>query len=153
LDFPGQYFRRIRAVRLTIPCVTGPHTSVSAKLSLLSSAMRKESTADGDYPYGGFDDPRFVHDLVGIQSIATSTAQNDAGLFELNFRDERYLPFEGAGVLSRWPLELPTKLHQFDYNTISDVVMQLSYSARDAGGLLRKGAEDAIQSALNSILK
>jgi len=36
LDFPGQYFRRIRAVRLTIPCVTGPYTSVSAKLSLLS---------------------------------------------------------------------------------------------------------------------
>ena len=22
------------------------------------------------------------------------------GLFELNFRDERYLPFEGAGVIS-----------------------------------------------------
>jgi hypothetical protein len=30
------------------------------------------------------------------QSIATSNAQNDDGMFELNFRDERYLPFEGA---------------------------------------------------------
>jgi hypothetical protein len=154
LDFPGHYFRRIRAVRLTIPCVTGPHTSVSAKLSLLSSAMRKDSAADSEaYAYGGFEDQRFVHDLVGIQSIATSSAQNDAGLFELNFRDERYLPFEGAGVISRWRLELPTKLHQFDYNTISDVVMQLSYTARDAGGTLRKGAEDQIQAALNTILK
>ncbi|HYQ42767.1 MAG TPA: neuraminidase-like domain-containing protein [Polyangiaceae bacterium] len=154
LDFPGQYFRRIRAVRLTIPCVTGPHTSVSAKLSLLSSAMRKDSAADSsEYAYGGFEDQRFVHDLVGIQSIATSSAQNDAGLFELNFRDERYLPFEGAGVISRWRLELPTKLHQFDYNTISDVVMQLSYTARDAGGTLRKGAEEQIQAALNTILK
>jgi len=154
LDFPGHYFRRIRAVRLTIPCVTGPHTSVSAKLSLLSSATRKDSAADSvDYAYGGFEDQRFVHDLVGIQSIATSSAQNDAGLFELNFRDERYLPFEGAGVISRWRLELPTKLHQFDYNTISDVVMQLSYTARDAGGTLRKGAEDQIQAALNTLLK
>ena len=154
LDFPGHYFRRIRAVRVTIPCVTGPHTSVSAKLSLLSSAMRKDSVAGSDdYPYGGLEDPRFVHDLVGIQSIATSSAQNDAGLFELNFRDERYLPFEGAGVISRWRLELPTKLHQFDYNTISDVVMQLSYTARDAGGTLRKGAEDTIEATLNSILK
>src|SRR4029077_16921191 len=31
LDFPGQFFRRIKSVRLTIPCVTGPHTSISAK--------------------------------------------------------------------------------------------------------------------------
>jgi hypothetical protein len=36
-----------------------------------------------------------------MQSIATSHAQNDSGMFELNFRDERYLPFEGAGAISR----------------------------------------------------
>ncbi|AUX48445.1 hypothetical protein SOCE26_099790 [Sorangium cellulosum] len=154
LDHPGQYFRRIRAVRLTIPCVTGPHTSVSAKLTLLGSAIRKQSAVNPDaYAYTGYDDPRFVHDLVGIQSIATSNAQSDAGLFELNFRDERYLPFEGAGVISRWRLELPTALPQFDYNTISDVVMQLSYTARDGGGTLKKGAEDAIIAGLNRILK
>ncbi|WP_437734504.1 neuraminidase-like domain-containing protein [Sorangium sp. So ce1335] len=154
LDHPGQYFRRIRAVRLTIPCVTGPHTSVSAKLTLLGSAIRKQSTANPTaYPYTGFDDPRFVHDLVGIQSIATSSAQSDAGLFELNFRDERYLPFEGAGVISRWRLELPTAYPQFDHNTISDAVMQLSYTARDGGGTLKDGAESAIIDGLNRILK
>ena len=154
LDFPGQYFRRIRAVRVTIPCVTGPHTSVSAKLSLLGSAIRKESTAEpGDYSYKGFDDPRFVHDLVGIQSIATSTAQEDAGLFTFDFRDERYLPFEGAGAISRWRLELPTAARQFDYHTISDVVLNVSYTAREGGGLLKKGAEEQITEGLNSVLK
>ncbi|WP_437990437.1 neuraminidase-like domain-containing protein [Sorangium sp. So ce145] len=154
LDHPGQYFRRIRAVRLTIPCVTGPHTSVSAKLTLLGSAIRKQSTANpAAYAYTGYDDPRFVHDLVGIQSIATSSAQSDAGLFELSFRDERYLPFEGAGVVSRWRLELPTAYPQFDHNTISDVVMQLSYTARDGGGTLKDGAEAAIVAGLNRILK
>ncbi|WP_437943248.1 neuraminidase-like domain-containing protein [Sorangium sp. So ce281] len=154
LDHPGQYFRRIRAVRLTIPCVTGPHTSVSAKLTLLGSAIRKQSTANPTaYAYTGFDDPRFVHDLVGIQSIATSSAQSDAGLFELNFRDERYLPFEGAGVISRWRLELPTAYPQFDHNTISDAVLQLSYTARDGGGTLKDGAESAIVDGLNRLLK
>jgi hypothetical protein len=152
LDFPGHYFRRIKAARLTIPCVTGPYTSVSAKLTLIGSAMRKDSVAD-DYPYRGFEDPRFVHDLVGIQSIATSTAQNDAGLFELNFRDERYLPFEGAGAISRWRLELPTAARQFDYHSISDVVLHLSYTARDAGGTLRKGAEETIENGLNRVLQ
>ena len=154
LDFPGHYFRRIRGVRITIPCVTGPHTSVSAKLTLLGSAIRKEAAADPNaYPYEGFEDPRFVHDLVGIQSIATSSAQNDAGLFEFNFRDNRYLPFEGAGAVSRWRLELPTAARQFDYHTVSDVVMQLSYTARDAGGTLREGAENSIVESLNKMLK
>lgn len=154
LDFPGQYFRRIRAVRVTIPCVTGPHTSVSAKLSLLGSAIRKESTAEAaDYAYKGFDDPRFVHDLVGIQSIATSTAQEDAGLFTFDFRDERYLPFEGAGAISRWRLELPTAARQFDYHTISDVVLNVSYTAREGGGLLKMGAEKQIAEGLNRVLK
>jgi hypothetical protein len=155
LDFPGHYFRRIKGVRLTIPCVTGPHTSVSATLSLVGSNFRRDATiADADeYPYQGADDPRFVHDPVGIQSIATGTAQGDSGLFEFNFRDERYLPFEGAGAVSRWRLELPDSTRQFDYHTISDVVVQMSYTARQAGGLLKMGAEVAIRAGLNHILK
>ncbi|MBK9227461.1 MAG: hypothetical protein IPL67_10515 [Ignavibacteria bacterium] len=36
-----------------------------------------------------------------------STGQNDSGVFELNFRDERYLPFENTGAISSWRLELP----------------------------------------------
>ncbi|RYZ01715.1 MAG: hypothetical protein EOO73_34610 [Myxococcales bacterium] len=156
LDFPGHYFRRMRAVRVTIPCVTGPYTSVSAKLSLLGSAIRVESTANPaatEYPYKGYEDSRFVHDVGGIQSIATSTAQDDAGLFELNFRDERYLPFEGAGAISRFRLELPEKTRQFDYHTISDIVVSVSYTAREAGGSLKLGAQNSVQEQLNRALQ
>ena len=39
------------------------------------------------YQYTGINDLNFQHNLVGIQSIATSSAQNDSGLFELNFDD------------------------------------------------------------------
>jgi hypothetical protein len=156
LDFPGHYFRRIKAVRVSIPCVTGPHTSVSAKLTLLQGAIRKQSTSGTtaeEYQYQGFDDPRFVHDLAGTHMIATSSAQNDAGLFELNFRDERYLPFEGSGVISRWTLELPTAARQFDYDTISDVVLHISYTAREAGGTLRLGAEENIRENIYNLAK
>jgi hypothetical protein len=152
LDHPGQYFRRIKAVRLTIPCVTGPHTNVSAKLFLEKSAIRKVGVANAqNYEYGGADDTRFEHPTVGMQSIATSSAQNDGGLFELNFRDERYLPFEGAGVVSRWRLELPTAVRQFDYESISDVVIHISYTARDAGGALKVAAESNLAAKLNHI--
>jgi hypothetical protein len=42
-------------------------------------------------------DDQFTKNFSPIESIATSTGQNDSGLFELNFRDERYLPFEVQG--------------------------------------------------------
>ena len=50
--------------------------------------------------------------------------------FELNFRDERYLPFEGAGAISCWSIGLPDKFRQFDYGTISDVILHIHYTAR-----------------------
>ena len=62
---------------------------------------------------------------VPIASIAVSTGQNDSGTFELNFRDERYIPFEGAGAISKWRLELPSDFRQFDYDTISDAILHL----------------------------
>ena len=79
-----------------------------------------------------------------MQSIATSTAQNDSGLFELNFHDERYLPFEGSGAISVWRLELPQKFRQFDYDTISDVVMHLRYTAREGGEALKQAATESM---------
>ena len=42
-DYPGQYFRRLRSVALTIPCVTGPYTSVNATLSLTSAILRTQA--------------------------------------------------------------------------------------------------------------
>jgi len=48
-------------------------------------------------------------------------------------------------------LELPADVRQFDYDTISDVILHLRYTAREGGGLLRKGAvvnlKDAIEAA------
>ena len=37
LDFAGQYFRRIKSVSVSLPCIAGPYTSVSAKLSLVKN--------------------------------------------------------------------------------------------------------------------
>lgn len=115
------------------PCITGPYTSVGARLTLLSNRMHYKSGLAGDYRYQGIEDPNFRHELAGIQSMATSSAQNDSGLFELSFRDERYLPFEGAGAVSSWRLELPEAFRQFDYQTISDVIIHMNYTARDGG--------------------
>jgi hypothetical protein len=152
LDFPGQYMRRIKSVSVTLPCVAGPYTTISGRLTLLNSRVRTDPAATGSYAYTGITDPRFLHNLVGIQSISTSSAQADSGLFELSFRDERYLPFEGAGAVSTWRLELPGDFRQFDYDTISDVVLHLSYTAREGGDLLKAEVRGDLEDSLNRIL-
>jgi hypothetical protein len=74
-------------------------------------------------------------------------------MFETNLRDERYLPFENSGVISEWQLQLPANPSkpepaQFDYDTISDVILHLRYTAREGGGLLRSGALVTLKTAI-----
>ena len=131
--------RRIKNVSLSIPSVTGPYTSVGCTLSLLKSSLRKTPMGD-DYARQGAEDERFVDYSGTVQSVVTSSANNDGGLFETNLRDERFLPFEGAGAESNWRLELPSAFRQFDYNTITDVIIHLRYTARQGGNILRDRA-------------
>lgn len=168
LDFPGQYMRRIKNVTLTIPCVTGPYTGVHCRMTLISSMTRidpRQSAPAHDCccapePCGCEcgrderfareydacpDDPRIVRHYAAREAIATSTGQNDSGLFELNFNDERYLPFEYMGAVSRWRIELPPENNYFELHTISDAIIRLNYTAREGGELLRHAANESAQ--------
>jgi len=145
LDFPGHYFRRIKSVSVSVPCVVGPYASMSGTLTLLSSKVRDKTT--GTYA----NEDNYKTSYLPTQSIATSTGQNDAGVFELNFRDERYLPFEGAGVISRWHFALPKNFWPFDYDTISDVLLHFRYTARDGGEQLAIAANGNNITSLNKL--
>jgi len=120
------------------------------------------ASIDGGYPRNTDDaglpaeDTRFVESNVPTKAIVASGAQNDSGLFEMNFQDERYLPFEGAGVISEWAIELfndlpsnnpdPNEpdfgrpLRQFDYSTISDAILHLRFTAREDAGAFKNAA-------------
>ena len=158
LDHPGQYMRRHKAVSLSFACIAPPFTSLGCKLSLISNryrrsaALRSGGATDKDkYQEQAGNDERFAYNVGTIQSIATSTGQSDSGMFELNFRDERYLPFEGTGAIGTWQLELPVAFRQFDYGTISDVILHLRYTARDGGSGLRDCVEGALRELLNEM--
>jgi hypothetical protein len=131
MDCAGHFMRRIKTVALSIPCVVGPYTSINCTLSLLKSTLRTSSEMLNDqYARQGEGDKRFTDMKGAIQSIVTSTANNDSGMFETNLDDERFLPFEGAGAESSWKLDLPADYRAFDYNTISDVILHIRYTAR-----------------------
>ncbi|HTF04565.1 MAG TPA: hypothetical protein VK826_11090, partial [Bacteroidia bacterium] len=105
LDFPQHTgkLRRIKAVSLSVPCVTGPYTGVNCILTATSEGMSS--------------------------SIATSTGLNDTGIFQFNFSDERYLPFEGMPVDCDWTIDMNSGLHAFDFGSISDVLLHIHYTA------------------------
>jgi len=139
----------------------------------MNNSLRIDSTSVGEakkYPRKSVngipaDDPRFRDSAGTSQSIVLSHGQTDSGLFELNFRDERYLPFEGSGAISSWHLQFPfvntkdksgtkvnTLLQQFDYNTITDVIMQVKYTAREGGDALKLNASDNLNNKINQML-
>jgi hypothetical protein len=153
IDCPGHYMRRIKSVSITIPCVTGPYASVNCTLTQHSSTIRHANILSGGQYFRGADDTRFSDSFGSIQSIVTSSGQNDGGLFEANLRDERYLPFEGQGAISTWRIQLPTQFKSFDYDTISDVVLHLRYTAREGGALLKQKAALELQTALNQFIR
>lgn len=154
LDYPGHYMRRFKSVSISIPCVTGPYAGVNCTLTQLQSSIRHANTlAAGKYARKGDDDRRFSDSFGLIQSIVTSGGQNDSGLFEPNLRDERYLPYEGQGTISSWRIQLPTQFKTFDYDTISDVVLHLRYTAREGGELLKQQATTELAAAVERFAK
>jgi len=138
-DHPGQYFRRLRGFALTFACVSGPYTGVNATLSLINAMVRIQAPGSTYTPQAANavpNDPTVITSPMaasGTQTIATSTGQNDSGLFEVNLRDERWLPFEGQGAISRWNLTLDPRDNNFDFSTITDVVLHVRYTARGGG--------------------
>jgi hypothetical protein len=139
-DSPGHYLRRIRSVSLTLPSVTGPYTPVRCTLTLLSSKLRMTPLTSADP----------ARSDVPIQSVVTSSGRDDAGLFEVDPRDERYLPFEGAGAIASFRLGLPTGLRPFDYGTIQDAILHVRYTARDGGTAFGSGVSSALVDKLKS---
>lgn len=139
-DFPGHYFRRIKTVSLTVPCVTGPYTGLNATLTLVKSFLRRESQI-GANP---------VQVMSAPETIVTSSGQNDAGLFDATLQDERYLPFEGKGAISQWHLEINHATNAFDLATLSDVILHLRYTARDGGQPFKDAVTTAVLQNLPS---
>lgn len=151
LDFPGHYKRRIKSVSLSIPCVAGPYTGVNATLTLLENKFRNTAIGGKSYEENIEEtDERFSTYRIPINAVAVSSAQNDSGMFELNFKDERYLPFEGAGAISKWRLKLPA-IRQFDYQTISDAIIHLKYTANEGGERLKAAASKSLSKQLENI--
>lgn len=133
-DYPGHYCRQIKTISLSLPVLIGPYQNIRAILTQLANKTVLKPDANAvEYLNGkSFSSPDssvLRVNLMANQQIALSQGLNDNGLFMLNFNDERYLPFEGTGAISTWKLELSKGNQDVDFNNLSDVIIQLSYTA------------------------
>jgi hypothetical protein len=147
-DYPGHYNRRLTRASLTVVYPTpGKFDNVKATLTLVANQVRiKTDTSSGyaENPVGS--DPRFVYNYAAVpQKIATGNAQDDPGLFittiSSNIADQRYLPFENAGAISSWHLEMLQLNNEVDLSTVGDVYLHLFYTALDGGAALQQAAQ------------
>jgi hypothetical protein len=158
-DFPGHYQRRIKTVSVAIPALVGPYQNIHATLTQTANrqVLKDELAAvrflfgeDVTVPEGALE-----HNVRVNQRVALSVGQGDAGVFEVAFDDPLYLPFEGTGAVSSWTLEMPPESNPVNFGSISDVVIELRYTAlagsdqfrQDVAALVRERAWNGLVQA------
>ncbi|EJM37184.1 hypothetical protein PMI26_04985 [Pseudomonas sp. GM33] len=139
-DYPGHYCRQITTVALSLPVVLGPYQDVRATLTQTGSTTVLKANVDSlDYLYGDGNQMPPVDILLNLRShqqVGISSGLDDAGLHQLMFGDERYLPFEGTGAVSRWQLHFPRHTSEQQkalIDSLTDIIVQVRYLAK-AGG-------------------
>ncbi|MEM6252863.1 MAG: LamG-like jellyroll fold domain-containing protein [Cyanobacteria bacterium P01_D01_bin.156] len=140
-DYPGHYCRMIKTLSISIPAIVGPYQTFKATLTQTGNKTLLTPDIGGvRYLLGEEQDtpPVIRADYRSNQQIAISTGVEDSGMFELNFGDSRYLPFEGTGAVSNWLLEMPKATNSIDFNAITDVIIHLRYTCKSDGGLFKQ---------------
>ena len=148
-DYPGHYQRRLVRVSLTVVYPNpGKFDNVKGTLTLTKNSVRVSTDLSSGYPRQTppTQDPRFVDQYGAVpQKIVLGNGQEDPGLFltsiDDNLGDQRYLPFEGAGAISSWHLELPAANNEIDLTSVGGVIIHLYYTALDGGDTFKQAVE------------
>jgi len=136
-DFPGHYCRQIKTVEVAFDAARGD--TVNATLTQLNNqtVLRPDPKAVKYLIDGKGAEPDAIRtDWRVSEQIALSHLgpyETGNGLFELRFDDERYLPFEGTGAVSRWRLELNGRPSSIDLEKLLDVALRVRYTALNGG--------------------
>jgi|GEM_PF-2546508 len=148
-DFPGHYCRQIKTLEVSFDAAEGQ--IVNATLTQLNhktvltadpKAVKYLLEPKGDQPLSIRNDWR-AHQQIVLSHV--DQYEKGHGLFERRFEDDRYLPFEGTGAVSRWRLELNGKRGAIDLTQLLDVNIMVKYTALPGG--------EAFADAVKGLLK
>jgi hypothetical protein len=136
-DFPGHYCRQVKTIAVEIDLGAG--VAVNATLTQLTSrvVMEPDTKAVAFLLEPKETPPSSIRqNWKAMQQVALShhaEGEPNNGLFELRFDNDRYLPFEGTGAVSRWRLELGGRPGTYDLRQLSRATITLKYTALQGG--------------------
>jgi hypothetical protein len=120
-NYPAHSRRRIKRISVTLPVTLAPYTDIRATLTQTYNAVEM----------GG----SLKENLRASQQVALSGGVDDDGLFTFTFNDDRYLPFEGTGAISRWLLRFPNHGKQEAMlKSLTDIIVRIQYTAKPVAG-------------------
>ena len=148
-DFPGQYLRLIKQVRVSIVALIPPNQGIRATLANHGisrvvveddvKGFRNLDRAAGS-PVGGVEragwptPPAFSICPVRVRIDERPVTDVQSGLL---------LPFEGLGVDTAWEFILPESANPFDFTTIADVLVTIDYTCPGTTSNIRSRSCDS----------
>lgn len=119
-DFPGDYLRLIKRIRVSVIALIPAIDSIKATLT---------ATGNSRVTVGG-DIFQTVNVNRGTELVALSSPRDATGLFELQPQiSDKLNPFEGMGVDTQWQFKIPKAANRFDFNSIADVIVTIEYTS------------------------
>jgi hypothetical protein len=140
-EVPESYFVRISGLRVTIPFVAGPYTTVPFRVDFHRHSIRLTDELDnGRYERRGASDDRFYDSIGPVETMYTSTGRDDPGLHPGSESDGRRGWFEGFGFASEIEVSFPIELSPIEPTTIADVLLECQVRFRKGGDEFRRRA-------------
>ena len=118
-DFPGHYVRLIQQVSTSVIALIPPVQGIKATLSCTGASQ----------VVIGPDVFQTVVVRTDPQSVAITTPVNATGVLSADPQSELLLPFQELGVAAQWEFSMPLAANQFDFSTLADVQITISYTA------------------------
>ncbi|MFZ5937758.1 neuraminidase-like domain-containing protein [Pseudomonas sp. HS6-2] len=152
-DYPGHYMRRLHSVAVSLPALLGPYQNIRATLTQTQSSLLIRPDIEGvsfltPHAQRNGDGSNVMMSLRPHQQVCLSTGSQDLGLVTAAEADDRYLPFEGTGAVSRWRLQFPLPEMQTQLlEGLSDIVLDIRYYALPGGAQFAR----EVQALLNPV--
>lgn len=152
-DYPGHYMRRLHSVAVSLPALLGPYQNIRASLTQTQSSLLIRPDIEGvnfltPQAQRNGNGSNVMMSLRPHQQVCLSTGSQDLGLVTAAEADDRYLPFEGTGAVSRWRLQFPLPEMQTQLlEGLSDVVLDIRYFALPGGAQFAR----EVQALLNPV--
>jgi hypothetical protein len=153
-DFPGQYCRQIKSVELRLVTENDEAVEIHATLTqtqndiVLQPSLKAVEFLLSDK--GGSDvPPEIRRNWQSQQQITFFSNDYPSGTLEnvIFYTDERYLPFEGTGAVSKWVYSMPPQTNHFNFESINDLVITVGYTALYGGEKFKHDVEGLLSGA------